>query len=177
MAERRGVAWSDSRRSSVFHSILWRGKTDLDRRIWLLRIHDYGLGRLHIHELVLDLFYGLQGKFLIFSHFEFPTSAPGIKERGDGLRRGGDLFLHQCDLCVALLMFEEQLRNIDVGAVLIARVFFREVHDLEVSAPDDVADLQELRRLALVDAVDAEFVFYPRRKHVSKRLLSGRHQM
>jgi hypothetical protein len=29
-----------------------------------LRIHDYGLGRLHIHELVLDLFHGFQGKFL-----------------------------------------------------------------------------------------------------------------
>ena len=45
---------------------LRRGKTDLDRRVWLLRIHDYGLGRLHIHELVLDLFHALQGKFLGF---------------------------------------------------------------------------------------------------------------
>ena len=36
-----------------FHKCLWRGKTDHDRRISLLRVHDYGLGRLHIHELVL----------------------------------------------------------------------------------------------------------------------------
>jgi hypothetical protein len=36
-----------------FFHILWRGKTDVDRRIWCLRIHDYGLGRLHIYELVL----------------------------------------------------------------------------------------------------------------------------
>jgi hypothetical protein len=41
-----------------------RRKTDLDPRIWFLRVHDYGLGWLHIHELVIDLFYGVQGKFL-----------------------------------------------------------------------------------------------------------------
>jgi hypothetical protein len=128
-----------------------------------LRIHDYGLGRLQIHELVLDLFYGLQGKFLIFSHFEFPTSAPGINERGDGLRRGGDLFLHQCDLCVGLRVLEEQLGHIHIGAVLIAFAFLGELDDLKVGAADDVADLLELRQLALVDAVDAKCVFYPRR--------------
>jgi len=43
---------------------LWRSKTDLDWFIWFLRIHDHGLGRLHIHELLLDLFHALQGKFL-----------------------------------------------------------------------------------------------------------------
>ena len=31
------------------------GEADLDRRIGLLRIHDYGLVRLHIDELVLDV--------------------------------------------------------------------------------------------------------------------------
>ncbi len=141
---------------------LGRGKTDLDRRVWLLSVHDYGLRWLHLHELVFDLFYGLQGKFLIFSHFEFAPPSPGIDERGHGLRRGGDLSLYQCDLYVALLVFEKQLRNIDIDAVLIARMFFREVHDLEVSAANNVADLQELRRLVLVDGVDAEFLFYPR---------------
>jgi hypothetical protein len=30
------------------------------------RIHDYGLGRLHIHELVFDLLHGVQAKFLRF---------------------------------------------------------------------------------------------------------------
>jgi hypothetical protein len=35
-----------------------------DPRIWFLRIYDYGFGWLHIHELVNDLFYGFQGKFL-----------------------------------------------------------------------------------------------------------------
>jgi hypothetical protein len=50
---------------SDFHR-LRRLKTDLDPRIWFLRIHDYGLVRLHIYELVIDLFYGFQGKFLIF---------------------------------------------------------------------------------------------------------------
>jgi hypothetical protein len=43
---------------------LRRHKTDLDPRIWFLRVHDYGLGWLHIHELVIDLFHGFQGKFL-----------------------------------------------------------------------------------------------------------------
>jgi hypothetical protein len=47
---------------SDFHR-LRRRKTDLALRIWFLRIHDHGLGRLHIYELVIDLFYGFQGKF------------------------------------------------------------------------------------------------------------------
>jgi hypothetical protein len=59
-----------------------RSETDLDPRIWFLRIHDYGLVWLHIHELVIDLFYGFQGKFLVFSHFELPAPAPGINESG-----------------------------------------------------------------------------------------------
>ena len=91
---------------SDFHRLRWR-KTDLDPRIWFLRIHDYGLVRLHIHELVIDLFYGFQGKFLVFSHFEFPAAAPGINESGHGLRRGSDLFLHQRDLCMGVFVFEE----------------------------------------------------------------------
>jgi len=34
-----------------------------------LRIHDYGIVRLHIHEFLLDLFHALQGKFLgFFAH-------------------------------------------------------------------------------------------------------------
>jgi hypothetical protein len=45
-------------------AISGRRKTDLDPRIWFLRVHDYGLGWLHIHELVIDLFHGFQGKFL-----------------------------------------------------------------------------------------------------------------
>jgi hypothetical protein len=48
---------------SDFHGKLRRRKTDLDPRIWSLRIHDYDFVRLHIHELVIDLFYGFQGKF------------------------------------------------------------------------------------------------------------------
>src|SRR5439155_9982764 len=139
-----------------------RGKTDLDRRIWLLRIHDYRLRRLHIDELVFDVFHGLQGKFLVFSYFKFLTPAPGINEAGHGLRRGGDLSLHQRDLRVTLLVFEEQLRYVLIDAVPIACAFFRELNDLEVSAANDVADLQELRRFALVDGVDTEFLFYPR---------------
>src|SRR5439155_20563421 len=139
-----------------------RGETDLDRRIWFLRIHDYRLCRLHFDELVFDVFHGLQGKFLIFSHFKLLAPAPGINESGHGLRRGGHLSLHQRDLGVTLRMFKEQLRYILVDAVPIACAFFRELDDLEVSAADDVADFQELCRLALVDGVDAEFVFYPR---------------
>jgi hypothetical protein len=50
----------------VFISNSRSGKTDLDRLIWFLRIHNHGLGRLHIHELLLDLFHALQGKFLGF---------------------------------------------------------------------------------------------------------------
>jgi hypothetical protein len=34
--------------------------------VWLSRVHDYGLGRLHIHELVFDLLHRLQAKFLRF---------------------------------------------------------------------------------------------------------------
>jgi len=60
---------------SDFHRLRWR-KTDLDPRIWFLRVHDYGLGCLHIHELVIDLFYGFQGKFLIFSEVERVCLAP-----------------------------------------------------------------------------------------------------
>jgi hypothetical protein len=41
-------------------------KTDLDRRVWFPRIHDYGLSRLHIHELVFDLPGRVQAKFLRF---------------------------------------------------------------------------------------------------------------
>src|SRR5437016_1907348 len=37
---------------SWLNLLLRRGKTDLDRRLWFLRIHDYGLGRLHFDELV-----------------------------------------------------------------------------------------------------------------------------
>ena len=44
---------------------LRRRKTDLDPRIWFLRIHDHGLVWLHIHDLVIDLFYGFQGKFSV----------------------------------------------------------------------------------------------------------------
>jgi len=65
-----------------FISNSWRGKTDLDWFIWFLRIHDYGLGRLHIHELVLDLFYGFQGKFLRFFGFNRPASARGYGVAG-----------------------------------------------------------------------------------------------
>jgi hypothetical protein len=42
------------------------GKTDVDRRVWFPRIHDYGVGRLHIHELVFDLLHRQQAKFLRF---------------------------------------------------------------------------------------------------------------
>jgi hypothetical protein len=54
--------------SSVVVENKWlrRGKTDLDRRVWLFRIHDYRLGRLHIHALLVDLFDAVQGKFLGF---------------------------------------------------------------------------------------------------------------
>jgi hypothetical protein len=53
---------------NYFHRVILpgRGKTDLDRRVWFPRIHDYGLNRLHIHELVFDLPGRLQAKFLRF---------------------------------------------------------------------------------------------------------------
>jgi hypothetical protein len=125
---------------SDFHR-LRRRKTDLDPRIWFLRIHDHGLVWLHIYELVIDLFYGFQGKFLVFSHFEFPAATPCIDESGHRLGRGGDLFLHQGDLRMGILVFEEQLRNIDISAVLIALMFLGELDDLKVSAADNVAYL------------------------------------
>src|SRR5438094_2933647 len=116
-------------------------KTDLDARIWFLRIHDYGFIWLHINQLVIDLFYGFQGKFLIFSHFKLPAPAPGINESGHGLRRGSDLFLHQRDLYMGGFVFEEQLRNIHPRAVLIAFVFLSELNDLKVSAANNGAYL------------------------------------
>ena len=122
-------------------NLLRRGETDLDWRIWFLRIHDYRLGRLHIDELVFDVFHGLQGKFLVFSYFKFPAAAPVIDECGHGLRRGGNLSLHQRDLRVTLRVFEEQLRYVLIDAVPIACAFFRELNDLEVSAANDVANL------------------------------------
>ena len=155
---RAGTDSSRLRRGIRGYDFSWSGEADLDRRIGLLRIHDYGLVRLHIHEPVFDLLVRFQGKFLVLSHFEFPMPAPGINERGHGLWRGGDLSLHQRNLYVTLLVFEEQLRNICIDAVLIPRVFLRELDDLELSAADNVADLQELRRLALVDRVNAKSV-------------------
>src|SRR5437899_5109447 len=88
-------------------NLLRSGETDLDWRIWLLRIHDYRLRRLHIDELVFDVFHGLQGKFLVFSYFKFQAPAPRVNESGYGLRRGGNLSFHQRDLRVTLLMFEQ----------------------------------------------------------------------
>jgi hypothetical protein len=41
-----------------------RRKTDLDPRIWFLRIHDYGLVWLHIYELVVDVLASVQAKIL-----------------------------------------------------------------------------------------------------------------
>ena len=59
-----------------FHKCLWRGEADLDQRVWLLRVHDYGLGRLHIHELVFDLLHRIQAKLLrFFRPFFSPQSA------------------------------------------------------------------------------------------------------
>ena len=72
-----------------------------------------------------------------------------------------------------LLVFEQQLRHIHLHAVLIALLFFRELKDLEVGATDDVAHLQELRRLAFVNAVDAELVSCPRGKNVPERFFGG----
>jgi len=65
-----------------FHKQFMERQTDLDWFIWFLRIHDYGLGRLHIYELVLDLFYGFQGKFLRFFGFNRPASARGYGVAG-----------------------------------------------------------------------------------------------
>jgi hypothetical protein len=42
---------------------------------------------------------------------------------------------------MSVFVFEEQLRNIDIGAVLIALMFLGKLDDLKVSAADDVADL------------------------------------
>src|SRR4029077_9043522 len=163
---------------SLLFAISRRGETDLDRRIWFLGIDDHSLGRLHFDQLVcpISLSSG-DRKFLIFSHLKFPASVPGINEGGHRLRRGGDFSLYQCDLHVAALMFEQQLRYILIDAILIACAFWRELNNLEVSAADEVADLQELGRLAFIYAVNAKCVFYPRRKNVSERFLGGGHQM
>ena len=45
-------------------AISGRSKTDLDARIWFLRIHDYGFGWLHIYELVVDVLASVQAKIL-----------------------------------------------------------------------------------------------------------------
>ena len=92
-------------------NFLWRGKTDLDRLIWLLSIDDHGLVWLHIYELIFDLLDRFQGKFLIFSHFKFMPPAPSIDHGGNRLRRRGYLFLYQRDLRLRLLMLHEQLRD------------------------------------------------------------------
>ena len=51
-------------------NFLWRGKTDLDRLIWLLSIDYHGLVWLHIPALLPDFFYGVQGKLLNFFKVE-----------------------------------------------------------------------------------------------------------
>ena len=67
------------------------------------------------------------------------------------MRGGGDLFFHQCELHFGIFMFQEQLGDIDLGAVLIAFVFFDEFRDLKTRAADDVSNFQELRRFALIE--------------------------
>src|SRR5882724_4031628 len=148
--------------SFVVRDLSRRSEADLDRCIWLLRIHDHVLRRLHIHELVFDLFYWFQRKFLIFSHVELQASAPIINEGGHGLRRGRDLSLYQCDLRMSGRLIDQQLRSVLLHPVPIAFTLLGKLHDLEISAADDITDLQELCRLSLVDRVNAEFVFYPR---------------
>ena len=88
---------------------------------------------------------------MIFSYFEFATAAPGIDEGGHRLRGGGDLFLHERQLHLGVFMLQEQLGDIDLGAILIAFVFFDEFRDLKARAADHISNFQELRRFALIE--------------------------
>jgi hypothetical protein len=46
---------------------LARGEADVDRRIWLLRIHNHGVVRLRNYELVVEALASVQAKILTIS--------------------------------------------------------------------------------------------------------------
>ena len=164
--------------NSWLNVLLGRSEADLDRRTWLLRVYDHGFVRWHIDELArLVSFSGCERKLLVFAHFEFLPAAPGVRKRRYGLRRGGDLSFHKRELCVILLMLEQQLGHILPRAILIALLLFDELYDLKVRAANGVADFQKLRRLALVDVVDAERIFGARCKNVPERFFRSGHQL
>ena len=93
---------------------------------------------------------------MIFSHLEFAAAAPLIGKGGNRLRGGRDLFFHQCERFFAVFMFEDQLGNIDIGAILIAGVFFDKFNELIAGAADGISHFQELRRLALINCVEGK---------------------
>ena len=158
--------------------LLGRSEADLNLRARVLRVYDHGLVGVHVDELVCPVaFSGCERKFLVFAHLKFLPATPGVNERGDGLRRGGDLSLHQRELRMILLVFEQQLRHIHLHPVLIPFLFFSELHDLKVGTSDHVADFQKLSWLILVDAVDAKLVFCAGRKNVRERFLGGGDQV
>src|SRR6266480_7929602 len=88
-------------------------EADLNRRTRLLRVDDHCLVRAHIDELVRSVpFSRCKRKFLVFAHFKFLPATPGVNKRRDRLRRRGDLSFHERELCVILLVLEQQLRHI-----------------------------------------------------------------
>ena len=74
-------------------------------------------------------------------------------------------------------MFEYQLGNIDIGAILIAGMFFDEFNELIAGAADGISHFQELRRLALINCVEGKCPANPGCKHEPERFFRGRYQM
>src|SRR5439155_25840650 len=74
-------------------------------------------------------------------------------------------------------MFEDQLRNIEIGAILVTSMFFDKFNDLKGRAMDHVSYFQKLRRLALTDCVDRKCAGDPRRKHEPQGFFLGRYEM
>ena len=124
----------------------WK-QTDFDLIVWFLRIHDHCFTRLNVHQLVLALVQRFQRKFLVFSDLKFALPAPRIDKSRNRFGRNRHLFLHESELLRCFFVLQRQFGNIDLGAVLVRLIFFREPDDLEPSTANCVANPEELRWL------------------------------
>ena len=133
-------------------------KTDLDRLIWFSGIHDHRLGRLHIHELILDLYPAVSRKILDLFSLRIRGVRP--RHRRKVATDSGDIATCSFTRVSCSLVSSCSRTNSEtstIGAVLVAaRVFRRNLTILKRCAADSVSDFQKLRRLALIDCIDRE---------------------
>ena len=69
-------------------------------------------------------------------------------------------------------MLQRQFGNIDVGAVLVRLIFFREPDDLESSTANRVANPEELCWLFQIDRINRKRVADPGREYEPERFFA-----